>query len=146
QFQPLVRSNGINYIGSLKGLTSNYDYYSEVYTTNPSTGSAWTIAQVDALEAGMKSYSSKYGGRIAQVYAVVDYSTLNTCFDTDGGYALTIFGEVSGYLNQSYYSYSDYCTSNTTIVEYYCSGGYSYSWGSSCANGMTSICSNGACI
>ena len=137
QFQPLIRSVTTNYLGSLKSLTSIYAYYSEAYTTNPATGSAWTVAQVDALEAGMKSYSSSYGGRIAQVYAVVDYSTPvinDSCSDTDGGNIITLFGTASGYLNSSYYSDSDYCVDSGNIMEYFCSGIYEQSQQQSCGS------------
>jgi len=131
-FQPLIRSSSTNYLGSLKSLTSSYDYYSEAYTTNPATGSAWTIAQVDALEAGMKSYSSSYGGRIAQLYAVVDYSNPDSCSDTDGGNVITLFGTASGYLNNTPYSSNDYCVDSGNIMEYFCSGAYQQSQQQSC--------------
>src|SRR3989338_4239182 len=122
RFQPLIRANNINYLGSLKSLTSSYAYYNETYTTNPATGSAWTIEGVNALEAGMKSYSSNYGGRIAQVYAVVDYSNtyIDSCSDTDGGNVITLLSIVSGYLNNSYYSESDYCVDSGNIMEDFC--------------------------
>lgn len=147
QFQPLVRSASTNYLGSVKSLNSTYGYYSQVYTTNPATGSAWTIAQVDALEAGMKSYSANYGGIIAQVYAVVDYSNIaDSCYDSDGGFVYWVSGNVTGYLNQSYYQYNDYCADSTNVVEYYCVGGYSYSSSLSCLTNSTTTCSNGRCI
>jgi len=134
RFQPLIRANNINYLGSLKSLTSSYAYYNETYTTNPATGSAWTIEGVNALEAGMKSYSSNYGGRIAQVYAVVDYSNtyIDSCSDTDGGNVITLLGIVSGYLNNSYYSESDYCVDSGNIMEYFCNGAYKESQQYSC--------------
>ncbi|MFH1133543.1 MAG: hypothetical protein V1735_03570 [Nanoarchaeota archaeon] len=131
-FQPLIRSGGTNYLGSLKSLTSSYAYYSETYTTNPATGSAWTIAQVDALEAGMKSYSSSYGGRIAQVYAVVDYSHPDSCSDSDGGNTPLTFGTASGYYNDNPYSDDDYCVDTGNVMEYYCSGAYEQSQQQSC--------------
>lgn len=132
QFQPLIRANSTNYLGSLKSLTANYTYYSQAYSTNPATGSAWTIAQVNALEAGMKSYSANYGGRIAQVYAVVDYSVPDSCSDTDGGNLIFSYGTASGYLNSTYYSSSDYCVDTGNIMEYYCSGAYKQSQQQSC--------------
>ena len=148
KFQPLIRLSNTNYLGSMKSLTSSYSYYSESHSTNPATGSVWTVAQVDALEAGMKSYSSNYGGRIAQVYAIVDYSPFiyNSCSDTDGGYVPIIFGNVTGYYNQTYYNYGDYCVSDTQVMEYYCSGTYKYNYYSSCIGNGTTMCSDGRCI
>src|SRR3989338_1587036 len=124
KFQPLIRSGSTNYLGSLKSLTSGYSYSSENYVNNPATGSAWTVSQIDALEAGMKSYSSNPGGKIAQVYAVVNYSgsvISDSCFDSDGGLILTTLGNVSGYLNQNYYVHTDFCIYSTMIREYSCS-------------------------
>lgn len=143
KFQPLLRISGADYLGSVKSLTATYAYYTETYNTNPATGSAWTIAEVDALQAGMKSYSSSYGGKIAQVYIVVNYSVPDSCSDTDGGYEPTIFGSVLGWLSQNYYYYDDYCVDNTTVMEYYCSGDYSDSSSSSCTGNTT--CIAGAC-
>jgi hypothetical protein len=131
-FQPLIRSNSTDYLGSLKNLTASYAYYSQVYTTNPATGTAWTVAQVNALEAGMKSYTATYGGRIAQVYAVVDYSFPDSCSDTDGGNVITTFGTVTGFYNNSAYANNDTCVDSGNINEYYCSGAYKQNQQQSC--------------
>jgi hypothetical protein len=139
-FQPLVRSSSTDYLGSVKSLTASYAYYSQVYTTNPATGAAWTVAQVDALEAGMKSYTATYGGRIAQVYAVVDYSFPDSCSDTDGGNVITTFGTVSGFYNSSAYANNDTCVDSGNINEYYCSGAYKQNQLQSC--GTDSYSSN----
>lgn len=146
QFQPLIRASSTDYLGSVKTLTASYALYSQTYTTNPATSSAWTIAEVNALEAGMKSYSANYGGTIAQIYAVVDYTVVDTCSDTDGGFRFDIFGTASGLLNLVPYSYSDYCSDATTLVEYYCGGNHQYSYSTSCLNNMTTVCTNGACM
>jgi hypothetical protein len=119
---PLIRTGSTDYLGSAKDLGSGYAYASQVYSTNPATGSAWTIAEVDGLQAGMKTNSNYYGAYVAQVYAVVDYSIPNSCSDTDGGNIIATFGNVSGYLNSSYYANSDYCVDSSNIMEYYCSG------------------------
>lgn len=70
---PLIRIGGTNYIGTLMSFTASWAYYPRVYTKNPATGTWWTTADVDALEAGMRSYTSTPGGRVAQVYADVKY-------------------------------------------------------------------------
>jgi hypothetical protein len=132
QFQPLIRASSTDYLGSAKSTTSSYASYSQVYTTNPATGSAWTIGQVDALEAGMKSYSSNYGGIVAQVYAVVDYSIPDSCSDTDGGNYPFSFGTTSGYFSNLFYSHNDYCVDSSNIMEFFCSGVYENSSQQSC--------------
>lgn len=130
KFQPFIRAKpagskkAVDYIGSVKSLTADYTYYSEVYNNNPSTGKPWLVSEVNALEAGMKTYTSNYGGRIAQVYAVIDYTVPNpdSCSDTDNGNKINIFGSVSGYLNQVFYNLPDSCIDNSTILEYFCNG------------------------
>lgn len=131
RFQPLVRASSTNYLGSLISLTSSYASYSQTYTTNPATGSAWTIAQVNGLEAGMKSYSTNYGGKIAQVYAVVDYSIPDSCFDTDYNNIYSN-GTVSGYYNNVPYSDNDYCVDASNVMEYLCAGASEQSSQQSC--------------
>lgn len=146
EFQPFVRVDGQDYLGSAIELTSTYTDYAQAFDYNPDTGNAWTQDDVDSLEAGMKSSSSTYGGRIAQVYAVVDY-TLGTCSDTDGGFVDTIFGTVSGYTaGDESYSYSDYCIDGTTLREYWCTGVSPQSYDFDCAGNFTSVCSAGKCV
>jgi hypothetical protein len=130
--QPLIRSGGTDYSGSTFSTTSSYAYYSQAYTTNPATGSAWTVGQINGLEAGMVASSSKPGAYVAQVYAVVDYSPLDTCSDSDGGNVPFTFGTTSGYLNGTSYSHNDYCVDSGNIMEYYCSGNYEQSQQESC--------------
>jgi hypothetical protein len=69
----------------------------------------------------------------------------NSCSDTDGGMVYTIKGTVSGYYNSKQYSYTDYCTSNTVLKEYYCSSKLQYSTSYTCS-GTTNACVNGACV
>jgi len=72
----------------------------------------------------------------------------DTCSDTDGGIVMTLIGTVSGLLNGTNYSYTDYCLGNGTqyLVEYYCSGGHEYSYNFNCDLNGTTQCVNGACI
>jgi len=76
QFQSLIRVNSTkNILGSVKNLTSNYNYYAQVYSTNPATGNPWTVSEINELESGMKSTQSVNGGGIvSQTYTVVDYN------------------------------------------------------------------------
>lgn len=50
-----------------------YEDLSYTWTTNPATGSAWTVAAVNALEAGIKKINSA-GERCSYISAVVAYS------------------------------------------------------------------------
>lgn len=64
------------------GLTSNWQTYSVVYTTNPATGLPWTVADVNGTgpnplqQFGIYSdeCSSTHSNYFTQIYAVVDYT------------------------------------------------------------------------
>lgn len=72
--QLALRTASTDYFSSTKTY-NNTSYHEETNTwaTNPNTSSAWTWAEVDALEAGMKRIS---GGAqvVTQVWVVVDYT------------------------------------------------------------------------
>lgn len=69
----------------------------------------------------------------------------NSCNDTDGGYAVTIQGTVSGYQYGYPYSYTDSCNSTVILNEWHCSGTSPSSYQYYCTMNYTS-CMNGACI
>jgi len=69
----------------------------------------------------------------------------NSCSDTDGGWNVNLKGTVYGFYNGLNYSYTDFCTANKTLTEYYCSGGLSNSDTLDCTLN-TSYCVNGACV
>jgi hypothetical protein len=50
----VVRSGGTDYDGANVSPLTTFQYYSEMREVNPDTGVAWTISDVDAVEAGMK--------------------------------------------------------------------------------------------
>ena len=76
-FEAMARSGGTDYFGGTAMCGgASWGYVSHTFTTNPATGQPWTVAQVDALEAGMRGTGANNGGRVAQVYAVVDYNPL----------------------------------------------------------------------
>lgn len=53
----VVRSGGANYEGSDIALADNYVAYGTLRLTDPATAAAWTVANVNALEAGAKVQS-----------------------------------------------------------------------------------------
>lgn len=79
--------------GSEQTLLSGYgDYrtYSEQWSTNPATGSAWTWDEIDRLQAGIALkglYAANYYAMVTQVYVEVDYTAVTgkTSSDTGSG-------------------------------------------------------------
>jgi hypothetical protein len=72
---PMLRISGGDYLGGAINMSTSYQWYNRYFFTNPATGLAWTCAEVNNLEAGMKS--SDYavaGGRVANMYARVSYT------------------------------------------------------------------------
>lgn len=51
----LVRHSGTNYAGADQALGTSYAHYRETWETNPGTAAAWTPANVNALEIGVKA-------------------------------------------------------------------------------------------
>lgn len=54
QVAPVLRHAGVDYTGTSQEPSTTYRYLQQLYETNPGTGAAWTIADVNALEAGAK--------------------------------------------------------------------------------------------
>lgn len=65
----------------------------------------------------------------------------DSCVDTDGGQNYNLSGNVSGYLNGSFYSLADYCIGDI-LGERYCSGNYSKARAWFCPGG----CLMGECL
>ena len=100
-----IKTNGVSYSGSEITLTTSYADYSTVYATNPQTGSAWTWAEIDALQAGVGLRGSSTTGaeaqresRCTQVWVVIDY----TLPDISSTPATRVFGMVAS--GSSYWS------------------------------------------
>lgn len=77
-----------------------------------------------------------------------DGGTDQSCEDIDEGINLTILGAVSGIdENGESYSYVDYCTNSTTVVEYYCEDLDYTSQEFECAKEILgTYCEMGACV
>lgn len=49
-----LRIDGVNYDGDIThNALSNYDCFTEVWNLNPATGAAWTVEQINSLQAGL---------------------------------------------------------------------------------------------
>lgn len=73
----LWKENGVKSAGATFTLTTSFVDYTETKTTRPSDGAAWMVADVDALQVGIRRVGdvSKGSSRCTQVFAVVDYTT-----------------------------------------------------------------------
>lgn len=78
------KTHGTVYSGTWRAPPhdGSYHTYSQDYTVNPYTGSAWTWDEIDALQAGVTLYSKGEGDhdyydevRCTQVYVIVSYSS-----------------------------------------------------------------------
>lgn len=49
-----VRAGGVDYDGAAVAVPATYGYLQEILAVNPATGLAWTPAEVNAIEAGIK--------------------------------------------------------------------------------------------
>jgi hypothetical protein len=74
----VIRTHGNNYFGTAVNLTTSFADYSTTYLTNPSTGSNWTWAEINALQAGVSLRSADSGAdrdsRCTAVWVVVNYT------------------------------------------------------------------------
>ena len=50
----VIKTGGVEYDGPAQALSMSYTYFTEHWETNPATGLPWTIADVNALQAGVK--------------------------------------------------------------------------------------------
>lgn len=49
-----IRTNSNDYFGANQNISTSYLYYGEMWETNPNTAAAFTISEVNAIEAGAK--------------------------------------------------------------------------------------------
>ena len=55
QIQLLVRSSTTDSLGSTQTLGTSYQYYFQIFATDPATGVAWTNSGVNAIQTGLKT-------------------------------------------------------------------------------------------
>jgi len=70
-----LKTGGTEYWDTLLSYGTSYQLISKTWYTNPATGSAWSWAEIDALQAGVQSENRGY---CKQVYVNVDYSQRDT--------------------------------------------------------------------
>ncbi len=69
----------------------------------------------------------------------------DSCSETDDWIDIFNKGTTSGYKNGEPYSYTDFCMTNETLIEYYCSGTGCYNASYPCYANATH-CFDGACV
>jgi hypothetical protein len=128
---------GNPYCGADNNVYKDYRTYT---CYNPGVCAANCDSQVD-------SYLWENCGGLGCSNGICLNGTADSCSDTDGGFVREIQGTASGYFLNQPYSNTDYCTGDSTVMEYYCSvGNRVYSGDVSCITNSTSSCSNGACV
>ena len=72
----VLRIGSTNYQGAARNLGNSWTTYSDTWPTNPATGSAWTWADINSLQAGVSLESSSpiFASQCTQVYVVVAYA------------------------------------------------------------------------
>lgn len=70
-----LKSGGTVVDGTTQTLTFSFAAYSQTWTTNPVTSSAWTWDEIDALQAGYKLIADAGSqANCSQMYVEVDYT------------------------------------------------------------------------
>lgn len=74
-FQIGIRTGATDYWSGDKDTVNatTYILFSNTWTTNPNTGVAWTISDLDALQIGVKK-SNGVGGAVTYMYAEINYT------------------------------------------------------------------------
>jgi hypothetical protein len=70
----VIKTNGSTYNGTKFVLDTNWTNYSTTYLTNPNTSAAWTVSEVNALQAGVYlNCTNTHEARCTQVYVTVNF-------------------------------------------------------------------------
>lgn len=72
----LWKENGVKTVGGAISLTTSYADYTEVRSVRPSDGAAWTLADLNALQIGMRRVGNAGTGavRLTQAFVTIDYT------------------------------------------------------------------------
>ena len=82
------RTHSTTYDGDEQTAATSYANYSQVWATNPNTGSAWTWDEIDALEIGVrlrKPCATGGSTYCTQVWVEIDYNPAKTSSDSGAG-------------------------------------------------------------
>jgi len=71
--QAVIKTGGSEYGEGLHDISNIWTTYSHTWNVNPSTGTAWSWAQIDALQIGVELKNTTGWIHCTQVYAVVNY-------------------------------------------------------------------------
>ena len=69
-----ITTGATTYAGTKIALTLSYDDYFDDWAQNPQTLAAWTWADIDALQAGVRSYVAKNEIRVTAIWVEVTYT------------------------------------------------------------------------
>ncbi len=74
--QPTIYTSSTEYNGSTQNLTTSWDDYSQEWTTNPSTGMAWTWPDIINIQAGqaLDGHNNSNPAYSTQVWVIVAYT------------------------------------------------------------------------
>lgn len=101
---PYLRTAATNYDGTPRTPASGAGYidYSETYAVNPNTGLAWTVAQVNALEGGVRidAAGGKALAHLTSIYLEVNCTSSAVLYNQGGGGQGTITFDTADYLFQ----------------------------------------------
>lgn len=80
--QTSIKTNGVGYNGTAQNTTTTFTRIFTEYTNNPQSLTAWTWAEIDALQAGvvLKRPAAKKQGRCTHVRVVVYFTTSTQTF------------------------------------------------------------------
>lgn len=115
-----IRTNTVDDWGNDISLTSTYSLSSTPYTLNPQSGSQWTWAEVNALEAGVEVQKVAGDGvNCTQVWVDVDYTPWISYSDSDH---LIVCDSFSGDTNHVYMYGGDFAAGDTKVGYYDAAG------------------------
>jgi hypothetical protein len=143
-----VSIGGVQYATSYFSVTLDYVLYSYTWVTNPATGLAWTISDINNARFGVQSYATGLQINITWLYVTVDYTVNPPAVSTS---AASGIGTTTATLNGSITAVNDASAdfrgfvwdnvshnplANTNITP---PNGYSTNWTESGAFGIASF-------
>lgn len=95
---PFLRSNSTDVAGTQQAMTGSFAEYTQTWTANPATGAPWTLADITALQIGVKAGASvNDGARVTQVWATITWRSSDRLTVLDVDEALIVLGRTMTY-------------------------------------------------